>query len=82
MIDDLAAPPPPPEQAPPKPTYTLRADKLLALSRSGAAARAPIRTAGLARFRAADAQAGALLQPPAWRIVPIADGRLPRSTRP
>ena len=37
----------------------MRADQLFALSNSGAAARAPIRTAGLARFRAADAQAGA-----------------------
>ena len=52
MIDDLASPPPDP--APRRPGYTLRADQLLALSDSGAAARAPIRTAGLARFRAAD----------------------------
>ncbi len=71
VIDDLAAPP---DASPPRPTYTLRADQLLAMSRSGAAARAPIRTAGLARFRAAEAEAGALLRPPAWRIVPIADG--------
>jgi hypothetical protein len=74
VIDDLAAPPPPPAQAPPKPTYTLRADKLLPLSKSGAAARAPIRKAGLARFRAQDETPAATLQPPAWRIVPLADG--------
>jgi hypothetical protein len=73
VIDDLAAPPPP-DPTPRRPSYTLRADQLFAMSKSGAAARAPIRTAGLARFRAADAHAGAVLQPPAWRIVPIADG--------
>jgi hypothetical protein len=79
VIDDLAAPPPDP--GPRRPSYTLRADQLFALSNSGAAARAPIRTAGLARFRAADAQAGAVLQAPDWRIVPIADG-LPAALDP
>ena len=74
VIDDLASPPPP-HVGPRRPGYTLRADQLFALSTSGAAAKAPIRTAGLARFRAAEAEAGAVLQPPKWRIVPIADGQ-------
>jgi hypothetical protein len=73
VIDDLAAPPPAP--GPRRPGYTLRADQLAAFSRSGAAATAPIRTAGLARFRAPSADAGAVLRPPDWRIVPIADGQ-------
>ena len=73
VIDDLAAPPPPPKA--PKQTYALRADKLLALSRSGAAARAPIRTAGLARFRAQDDTPAATLKLPSWSIVPLADGQ-------
>jgi hypothetical protein len=74
VVDDLAAPPPPPAQAPPRQTFTLRADRLLALSDSGAAARAPLRSVGRARFRAADGSPAATLQPPAWRIVSLTDG--------
>lgn len=71
VVDDLAAPPPP---EPDRPLIGLAPANLLAWSATGAAARAPTRTSGRARFRAGEAAPAAALAPPAWRIVPLGDG--------
>jgi hypothetical protein len=66
-VDPLAAPPPG--------SYTLPAALLALHSASGAAARAPLRRLGRARFRSA-APAAVSLAPPSWAIVPL-DGGTP-----
>jgi len=68
-------PPPPPAGSPPPPpvVYALPASRLPVQSGSGAAARAPIRRAGRARYRTASAPAVSLPEP-AWKIVPKSDG--------
>jgi hypothetical protein len=64
-IDPLAATPPPPG------SYTLPASRLAL--HSGAAARAPLRRLGRARFRSA-APPAVSLAPPRWVIVPLDGG--------
>jgi len=54
--------------------YVLPAGLLLALANSGAAARAPIRRAGQARYRQADAPPAATVSSLRWRIVPLTEG--------
>ncbi len=71
VVDDLAAPPPP---KPDRPRVGLALARLQAWSATGAAARAPARTTGRARFRVDGAEPAASLTPPAWRIVPLGDG--------
>jgi hypothetical protein len=59
-----------PASAPPPP-YILTADQLVnTFSRSGSAARAPIRQVGRARFRKSGAPPAATLNPKSWSIVP------------
>ena len=68
MIDTLAPPGNPP---PPLPVgYTLAVSQLQAHSATGAAARAPVRRVGRARFRTA-APAAVQFAEPSWAIVPI-----------
>jgi hypothetical protein len=55
-------------------TYTLTAPQLQSFSRSGSAARAPLRRVGRARFRNDLVKAGATLKPKHWTIMPKADG--------
>ena len=57
----------------PAPDYALSAPTLLQQSQSGAAARASIRTAGLARFRNPDASRAVRLRPPRWLIASMTD---------
>ena len=71
VVDDLAAPPPAP---PDRPRVGLAPARLQAWSATGAAARAPPRRTGRARFRVDGAAPAAVLTPPAWRIVPLGDG--------
>jgi hypothetical protein len=54
--------------------YVLPAGMLLALVNSGAAARAPIRRAGQARYRQPDAPPAATVTSLRWRIVPLTEG--------
>ncbi|MEO8153873.1 MAG: DUF6603 domain-containing protein [Rhizobacter sp.] len=70
VVDDLAAPPPPRD----RPRVGLALERLQAWSATGAAAKAPLRSTGRARFRVDGASAAALLVPPSWRIVPLGDG--------
>src|SRR5262249_20375599 len=51
-------------------SYTLTASQLQSFSRSGAAARAPLRQVGRARFRNGSVKAGATLKPKTWTIIP------------
>ncbi len=67
VIDSLQAP-----RKPPGPPYRLAATQLMALARGGAAARAPLRRTGVARFRNAGAPPMATLASPAWVVVPLA----------
>ena len=69
-IDTLA---PPGAPLPPPGSYTLPADRLAVHSASGAAARAPVRRLGRARFRSAAPVAVSLAQP-SWAIVPLDAG--------
>jgi hypothetical protein len=55
-------------------SYTLTASLLQSFSRSGAAARAPLRQVGRARFRNDLVKAGATLKPKNWTIMPKGDG--------
>jgi hypothetical protein len=73
-IDPLAATPPPPG------SYALPASRLALHSASGAAARAPLRRSGRARFRSAAPAAVSLAQP-SWAIVPL-DGGTPVTLDP
>jgi hypothetical protein len=75
VIDDMSAPP-----KPPAPPFVMSFVQLRFHSRTGAAARAPVRAVGLARFRRGDdvddeppVQA-VQLEAPRWAIVPLADG--------
>ena len=56
------------------PSYTPPASQLQSLSRSGAAARAPVRRVGRARFRNDAVAPAASLKPKRWTIMPNADG--------
>jgi hypothetical protein len=55
-------------------SYTLTATQLQVFSRSGSAARAPVRRVGRARFRNDSVEAGATLKPKRWTILPKGDG--------
>jgi hypothetical protein len=65
------------QPAQPAGRYQLPVGRLQDLARSGAAARAPIRTEGLARFRSRTAAPAATLQPVIWTIQPLGDGAPP-----
>ena len=56
------------------PPYTLTAAQLQTFSRSGSAARAPLRQVGRARFRKSDPVPAATLNAKRWSIVPLAAG--------
>jgi len=62
-----------PSTAAPAP-YTLSADQLQAFTRSGAAARAPVRRVGRARFRNDSVEAAASFTPKRWTIMPNGEG--------
>jgi hypothetical protein len=62
-----------PANAAPAP-YTLNVAQLQLFSKSGSAARAPIRRVGRARFRNEAVSAAARFTEPAWTIVPEGDG--------
>jgi uncharacterized protein DUF6603 len=55
-------------------SYEFPAGTLETLAQSGAAARAPIRRTGRARFRNETVTAGARLAPKRWSIAPLAEG--------
>jgi hypothetical protein len=55
--------------------YLLTADRLYQHALFGTVAHAPIRTAGLARFRDVEAPKAAVLQAPSWVIASVADGK-------
>ncbi len=57
-------------------SYTLSADQLRSMARTGSAGRAPVRHVGQARFRNASVQA-AKLNPERWSIMPRIDGTAP-----
>jgi hypothetical protein len=69
VIDSLQAAP-----TPPGPRYQLTSAQLLAQTRTGAAARAPLRRVGLARFRDAAAPPAVSLGAPSWSIMPLSEG--------
>jgi hypothetical protein len=69
VIDALAAPVPPPAPTP----YRLPAALLAVHAATGAAARAPVRRLGRARFRSA-AQPAVSVAAPAWAITPLDAG--------
>ena len=54
--------------------YTLPVGLLMAQTKSGALARAPIRRAGQARFRQLDAPPAATLSSLRWTIMPLTEG--------
>ena len=66
---------PQPSTAPKR--YTLTATLLMAHVNTGAAARAPVRQSGLARFARPDAAPAATVNPIRWTIVALADGNPP-----
>lgn len=65
------------QPAQPPGRYPLPLGRLGQLARSGAAARAPVRTIGLARFRNITAPPAATLRAPVWTIQPLGDGPAP-----
>jgi hypothetical protein len=65
------------QPAQPTGRYALPPGRLGQLARSGAAARAPVRAIGLARFRNIAAQPAAALRAPVWTIQPVGDGPAP-----
>jgi hypothetical protein len=67
---------PPPVSSQPPPRYTLPIEALQRYTPSGAAARAPSRREGRARFRNSSAPPAATLGAPEWRIVQAIDGTL------
>jgi hypothetical protein len=77
VIDDMSAPP-----KPPAPPFVMSFAQLRFHSRTGAAARAPVRAIGLARFRRgeeieAEPSQAVEVKAPRWAIVPLADGAPP-----
>ena len=66
---------------PPSQTYVLQPAQLAFHSLTGAAARAPVRRVGRARFRTPDAAPAVSLAKPAWDIVPL-DGGAPAPVDP
>jgi hypothetical protein len=56
------------------PAYTLTQGQLLGFARSGAAARAPVRGIGRARFRNGAVQPAATVNAKEWTILPVGDG--------
>src|SRR5262249_14329280 len=62
----------PPSAKPP--AYTLSVEHLQTFTRSGAAARAPVRRVGRARYRNDAVERGASFNGPRWAIVPVGDG--------
>ena len=66
---------------PPSQVYTLQPAQLAFHSLTGAAARAPVRRVGRARFRTPDAAPAVSLAKPAWDIVPL-DGGAPAPLDP
>jgi hypothetical protein len=73
----LDGPAPPTETTPQPPAFAMEAEQLQVFARSGAAARAPVRRVGRARFRNEDAEAAATLAPNRWTIQPIGEGPAP-----
>jgi hypothetical protein len=73
----LDGPAPPAETAPPPAAFVMDAAQLQVFARSGAAARAPVRHVGRARFRNEGAEAATRLAPSRWTIVPIGEGPAP-----
>ncbi len=63
-----------PQPATHDPRYRLPVALLMAQTKSGAVARAPIRRAGQARFRQADAPPAATVSALRWTITPLAQG--------
>ena len=78
MID---APIPEGAPLPPSQVYTLQPAQLAFHSLTGAAARAPVRRVGRARFRVEDTAPAVSLAKPAWDIVPL-DGGAPATVDP
>jgi hypothetical protein len=70
----LDGPAPPPAATPPPPSYAVSAEALPVFARSGAAARAPARRVGRARFRNESVAGAARLAAPDWAIAPIGEG--------
>ena len=70
---DGPAPPPPASTQPPA-SYAVSPDELQVFARSGAAARAPARRVGRARFRNDSVEGAARLAPTGWAIAPIGEG--------
>jgi len=66
---------------PPSQVYTLQPAQLAFHSLTGAAARAPVRRVGRARFRVEDTAPAVSLAKPAWDIVPL-DGGAPAPLDP
>jgi hypothetical protein len=73
----LDGPAPPTETTPPPPAFAMDVEQLRVFARSGAAARAPVRRVGRARFRNEGAEAAATLAPNRWTIQPIGEGPAP-----
>ena len=73
----LDGPAPPTETTPQPPAFAMEAEQLQVFARSGAAARAPVRRVGRARFRNDSAEAAATLAPNRWTIQPIGEGPAP-----
>src|SRR4029453_4744691 len=57
----------------PAPDYELSAGRLAEQTQFGAAARAPVRRVGLARFREADMRKAGVMQTPRWVIASTND---------
>ena len=70
----LDGPAPTVTPAPASSSYVLPADALEILAQSGAAARAPIRRTGRARFRNGSVTGAARFAPTRWSIAPLAEG--------
>ena len=69
-----ASSPPPAARSATAAPYTLNAAQLQTFARSGAAARAPVRQVGRARFRNDTVTAAASFQPKRWTLMPNEDG--------
>ena len=73
----LDGPAPPTDTTPPPPAFAMDVEQLRVFARSGAAARAPVRRVGRARFRNESADPAATLEPNRWTIQPIGEGAAP-----
>ena len=73
----LDGPAPAAELTPPQKSFAMEADELQVFARSGAAARAPVRRVGRARFRNELIEAAATLAPRRWTVLPIGEGPAP-----